>query len=92
MNYRLIFRKITSQDIDASCPFLPSDEEYDVHFDAIFEDIETINGVTSVSLLADGSVRVATVDMAMETLKKQLEPFLSQHFPFLRLASCDGIK
>ena len=92
MNYRLVFRKITAQDINASCPFLPGDEEYDIHFDAIVGDIETIDGVISVDLLADGSVRVFTADMAMETLKKQLKPFLSQHFIFLRLASCDSFK
>lgn len=92
MNYRLVFRKITSQDINARCPFLPGDEEYDVHFDAIVGDIKTINGVTSVNLLADGSVRLDTADMAMETLKKQLEPFLSQYFSLLRLSSCDSIE
>ncbi len=82
MHYNIIFKKVT--DISRECPFLPDEEQFEIHLSAIVEDIKTINGVSSVNLLLDGSVSIVTTGITQKFFEEQLKPFLSEHFCYLR--------
>ena len=84
MQYKLIFKTLTTRDINKDCPYIPTDEDYEFHLNTIIEDIQTIPGVLDVNL-TDGTVLVTTEKMAQATFEKRLEPFLREHFCYLRL-------
>ena len=88
MRYKLTFKKLTIQDVSADCPFLPDDpdgEKYEMHLNAIIEDIKSINGVVDANLSSDGTVTVVTDEMNKKIFSDQLEPFLKRDFCYLRL-------
>lgn len=85
MNYRLLFEK--PGDISRDCPFLPDDEEYEMHLSAVIGDINGIDGVLDVKQHSDGAVIVVTDGMSKDIFKEKLAPFLSEHFCCLRLPS-----
>ena len=86
MCYTLVFEKFTS-DITHDCPVHPSDEEYELHLSAIVEDIKNINGVLDAKLDGGGRVIVDAGKMDKGVLADRLEPFLKEHFCYLRLSS-----
>lgn len=84
MQHRIVFREITREDIDMHCRFMPEDHEFEIHLNALANDVEWLAGVTEVS--REGSnVIVVTTDATLDILKERLTPLLQSHWAYLRI-------
>lgn len=80
----LSFRQIEQSDVDRDCRFLPESHEYEMHLQAIIEDIGALNGVTSVKV-DENDIFVNAEHHDMQSFKSVLKPLLQCHYCFLRL-------
>ena len=86
MDFRLFLREIDLSDIGRDCRYLPDEGEFEMHYQAIADDIATIAGVTSATTSEGNQIHIHTVDADLETLKIELKPFLLHHFQYLRIS------
>lgn len=84
MQHRVVFREITREDLDRHCPFMPEEQEFEMHLNALAQDAEWLEGVTEVR--SDGShAIVVTTDATLDLLKERLVPLLQDHWAYLRI-------
>lgn len=92
MNYRIHFREITHSDISIECPFMPDPEDYKIHFHAMTQDIEKIEGIIHVSTETDSAILIKTTNFSLSDLKAELKPTLQSHYQFLRILEIDYLE
>jgi len=84
MQHRIVFREITENDLNRDCPFMPEENEFEMHLGALANDAEWLEGVTVVH--RDGShAIVVTTDATLDVLKERLIPLLQNHWAYLRI-------
>lgn len=49
MKYKLPIRRLNESDISATCPQIPEEDDFDIYFNALKEDIENIDIVVSIT-------------------------------------------
>ena len=88
MQYRVVFREITPNDLDRNCLFMPEDHEFDMHLMAIAQEASWLEGVTEVH--RDGShAIVVTTDAELDVIKERFVPLLQNHWAHLRFSDFD---
>ena len=90
MRYALTTRPLSANDISKECPYLPEDEDADLHLSALSEDIQSLSAVKSVAKngfvftieLNDGTTH-SEIKAAMRPL------FSGERFCMFRFVSLD---
>lgn len=84
MKHRIIFREISHQDLDKQCIFMPEEHDFEIHLEALVNDIKQLECVTDAH--RDGSHAIMVVTSStLDALKKNLIPFLQHHWAYLRI-------
>ncbi|MCF6292730.1 MAG: hypothetical protein L3J04_04975 [Robiginitomaculum sp.] len=86
MTYVLKIKKFEESDINRDCPFgLDEDYDFDMYANTLAEDIENINGVSSVTRDND----LITIDASIKErdLKEAMKPFFKRDLCFIRYVS-----
>lgn len=84
MEHRVKFRKLTLKDLGRDCRFVPDEDEFEMHSNALVNDVEMLEGVTG--LRSDGPhAIVITTDDTLDVLKQRLSPLLQNHWAYLRI-------
>ncbi len=91
MNYRVSFREILLSDINLQCPFMPEPEEYEIHFQAIAQDLASLEGVINISSEADRILFITTNSLSLKALKAGLKPILQNHYQYIRMSKIDSL-
>ena len=87
MEFTLITRPVTPTDTGPDCPFVPSNEDIEIHLDALVEDIEGLPFVESAT--RDAFVLTITLNQSRDPsdLKNAMEPFFRNCFKQVRFNS-----
>ncbi len=92
MKYRILFRELNESETGGrECPFLPEAGEFEMYLKAIAQDINGLAGITEVAEHAVNNLIVTTRDVDLQSLKAELNPFLSQYIQYLRISSIETI-
>ena len=91
MKYLAAFREIVESDMGRDCDSMPTPDEFEMHFHAIAQDIEILNGVADVTHQGDRALMITTDGLDLKTLKDSLKPILQYHFDYVRISSIDPL-
>jgi hypothetical protein len=91
MKYEISFRDLNELDINGDCRVIPDFDEFEVHVQAITEDINGLVGIIDVATHGKYCLIVTTQDIDLPTLKLKLKPLLQQHFVYLRIVAIESL-
>jgi hypothetical protein len=87
MNYRLTIRRPDESDLGRDCPYLPDDEEFVNHCEAMLQDIKEIPGVNEAKAEKEDELVLETQFTDSAELKARLMPLFQREFGYVRFSS-----
>lgn len=77
MKYELKMREIKESDLRVECPFLPEPEDYEIHLNALVEDINNLEAVLIADRI-DSTIKIEVKkNVEPEELRLDIKPFIS---------------